>query len=62
MMREAIRQYIERAEKREACCQAGLKAWMAYEQTGLYLSCTETDAWLKRLANGEGIEPPSCHP
>ncbi|MXZ82038.1 MAG: ribbon-helix-helix protein, CopG family [Gammaproteobacteria bacterium] len=61
MMREAIRQYVEHGEKREAYRQDGLRVWAAYEQTGLHVSHAEADAWLAQLANGGNPEPPACH-
>ena len=36
LMREAISQYVEREEKREAFRQDGLKAWQEYQETGLH--------------------------
>jgi len=61
VMREAIREYVEREEKREAFRQAGLRAWEAYQQTGLHLTGEEADAWLAKLEAGEDAEIPSCH-
>lgn len=61
MMREAIAQYVEREEKREAFRAAGLKAWEAYEETGLHVTQAEADAWLAGLAAGEDQDPPECH-
>ena len=61
VMREAIREYVEREEKREAFRQAGLRAWEAYQQTGLHLTGEEADAWLAKLEAGEDVEIPSCH-
>lgn len=58
MMREAIAQYVEREEKREAFRQDGLRAWDAYQETGLLVSHAEADAWLSRLADGDDQEPP----
>ena len=61
IMREAIRQYVEHGEKHEAYRQDGLRAWAAYEQTGLPVSHAEADTWLKQLANGDDKKPPACH-
>lgn len=61
VMREAIREYVEREEKREAFRQAGLQAWEEYQQTGLHLTGEEADAWLARLEAGEDAELPPCH-
>lgn len=61
LMREAITQYVEREEKREAFRQDTLKAWEAYRTTGLHLTGEEADAWLARLEQGNDAEPPECH-
>jgi predicted transcriptional regulator len=61
LMREAIHQYVDREEKREAFRQDGLKAWKDYQTTGLHLTHEETDAWLDRLEAGHDEEPPACH-
>jgi predicted transcriptional regulator len=61
IMREAIAQYVEREEKREAFKQDALRAWDEYQQTGLHLTLEEADAWLAKLEAGEDAEPPKCH-
>lgn len=61
LMREAIAQYTEREEKREAFRQEALAAWSAYQTTGLHVTHAEADDWLARLEAGEGSEPPECH-
>jgi len=61
IMREAIAQYIEREEKREAFKQDALRAWEDYQRTGLHLTLDEADAWLERLEAGEDAELPKCH-
>jgi predicted transcriptional regulator len=61
VMREAIREYVEREEKREAFRQAGLRAWESYQSTGLHVTGEEADAWLAKLEAGEDAELPSCH-
>ena len=61
LMREAISQYVEREEMREAFRQAGIKAWSDYRSTGLHLTAEEVDAWLAKLQAGQDAEPPECH-
>lgn len=61
LMREAIEQYVEREEKREAFRQDGIKTWEAYQRTGLHATADETDAWLAQLEQGQDTEPPECH-
>jgi predicted transcriptional regulator len=46
LMREAITQYVEREEKREAFRQDTLKAWEEYRETGEHATAEEVEAWL----------------
>ncbi len=61
IMLEAIQQYVEREEKREAFKQDALRAWEDYQRTGLHLTLEEADAWLAKLEAGEDAELPRCH-
>ena len=61
LMREAITQYVDREEKREAFRQDTLKAWDAYRTTGMHVTADEADAWLAQLEQGDDNEPPACH-
>jgi len=61
IMREAIRDYVEREEKREALKQDALRAWETYRERGLHLTLEEADAWLAKLERGEDAEIPKCH-
>jgi predicted transcriptional regulator len=61
IMREAIAQYVEREEKREALKQDAMQAWEGYQQTGLHLSVDVADSWLARLEAGEDADLPPCH-
>jgi predicted transcriptional regulator len=58
LMREAITQYVEREEKREAFRQAGLAAWAEYQATGQHVTADEADSWLAKLESGQDAEPP----
>ena len=61
LMREAIRQYVEREEKRETFRQDAISAWNEYQATGLHVTMAEADAWLAKLAAGKDAKPPECH-
>lgn len=61
VMREAIREYVEREEKRDSFRQDALQAWENYQTTGLHLTGDEADAWLAKLEAGEDAGLPSCH-
>lgn len=61
LMREAITQYVDREEKREAFRQETLKAWDEYRAAERHVTADEADAWLAQLEQGNDIEPPGCH-
>lgn len=61
IMREAITQYVEHEEKREAFKREALEAWEEYQRTGLHLTGGEVDAWLAKLEAGDDPEMPACH-
>ena len=61
IMREAIREYVEREEKRESFKQDALRAWEAYQANGQHLTLEEADAWLEKLEAGYDVELPRCH-
>lgn len=61
IMCEAIRDYVEREEKREAVRQDALRAWEAYEKNGLHLTHKEADTWLAKLKADDDAELPKCH-
>ena len=61
LMREAIEQYLEREEKRQAFLQAGKDAWEHFQATGQHVTAEEADAWLSQLEAGNDGDPPACH-
>ena len=61
MLRQAVSQFIEREEAREAFRAAGLQAWDQYQVTGLHVTHEEADAWLARLQAGEQVPVPQGH-
>ena len=61
LMREAISQYVEREEKRNAFRQDAIMAWDEYQAKGSHVTLEEADAWLAKLEAGQDDEPPACH-
>lgn len=61
VMREAITQYIEREEKREALRQDAIKAWNEYRETGLHVTGEEVAAWLDTWGEANEKAAPQCH-
>jgi predicted transcriptional regulator len=60
MILEAIHQYVDREEKREALRTEAMAAWNEYQETGLHVSATHADDWLTALGSGEDREAPEC--
>jgi predicted transcriptional regulator len=57
---EAIHQYVDREEKREALRSDALKAWADFRTDGLSVNAEAADDWLTALAAGEEAEAPEC--
>lgn len=60
LMREAITQYVDREEKREAFRQDALKAWEDFRENGLHVTADEVDAWMAQLEQGNDVDLHSC--
>ena len=60
IMREAISQYVEREEKREALRQDALNAWEEFRETGLHATADEVDQWLESWGTENELSAPEC--
>lgn len=60
IMREAITQYVEREERREALNQDTLKAWEEFQATGLRATAGDVDKWLASWGTGNELPAPEC--
>ena len=61
IMREAIRDYVERGEARERFKQEALASWTAYKETGQHLTGQEVREWLNTWGSDKEKELPECH-
>jgi predicted transcriptional regulator len=61
LMKEAIRQYLDREEARESFKQEALASWREYKETGQHLAGSEIETWLDAWGSKEEKEIPSCH-
>lgn len=61
VMREAISQYVEREEKREAFRQGAIDAWNEYRETGLHVTGEEVIAWLDTWGEENEKNALKCH-
>jgi predicted transcriptional regulator len=58
---EAIHQYIEREEKRQALHQDAITAWKEYQATGLHATSEEVISWLNTWGDGDEQGFLECH-
>ncbi|OWJ63570.1 CopG family ribbon-helix-helix protein [Inquilinus limosus] len=61
IMREAIQQYVEREEKREAFRRETIEAWEDFQATGLHATAEEVEKWLASWGTDDELPPPVCH-
>ncbi|MEN8178429.1 MAG: CopG family ribbon-helix-helix protein [Pseudomonadota bacterium] len=61
IMREAIRDYVEREEERESFKQEALASWTAFQETGRHLTGQEIRDWLKTWGKDKETKIPQCH-
>ena len=61
IMREAIRDYVEREEARESFKQEALASWTAYQETGKHLTDQEVCDWLNAWGTDKEAMIPPCH-
>jgi len=61
LMKEAIRQYLDREEARESFKQEALTSWKEYKETGRHLTGDEVGTWLESWGSKQEKAIPSCH-
>jgi len=61
MMREAIKQYVDREEKRESFRQDAVNSWNEYQETGLHATGDEVIKWLNTWGSDDEKDAPECH-
>ena len=61
IMREAIRDYVEREEARESFIQEAKASWKAYQETGQHLTGPEIRDWLNTWGTEKEVGIPPCH-
>jgi predicted transcriptional regulator len=61
VMREAIRQYVEREEARESFKKEALSSWKEYQETGRHLTGEEVRGWLRTWGGDDEQAVPDCH-
>lgn len=61
LMKEALRQYLDREEQRESFHREAMDSWREYRETGLHLTNEETAAWLDTWGTDAEAEMPVCH-
>ncbi len=57
LMREAIREYVDREEAREDFKQEALASWEIYQETGRHLTGEEVRTWLRGCPESLCLRP-----
>lgn len=61
IMKEALRQYLEREAAAESLRQGTLASWNEFKHTGLHVNEDEMNSWLDTWGTEHETEPPKCH-
>lgn len=61
LMKEALRQYLDREEQRESFQREALDSWREYRETGLHLTGEEVSTWLDAWGTDKDAGMPPCH-
>ncbi|MES3025715.1 MAG: CopG family transcriptional regulator [Pseudomonadota bacterium] len=61
ILKEAINQYLEREEKKEAFRQGALGVWSEYKASGLHVTADEAILWIETWGDEAELPAPECH-
>ncbi len=61
IMKEALRQYVERETAADLLRSETQTSWDEYVRTGMHVSEEEMNSWLDTWGANEEAEPPKCH-
>jgi len=61
IMREAIKDYVDREELRESFKQEALASWTSFQETGQHLTGSEVRDWLNNWGTSDEKNIPQCH-
>ena len=61
IMREALKQYVEREEARESFKQEAMASWATYQETGKHLTGDEVRSWLNTWGTDTETDAPKGH-
>jgi len=61
IMREAIREYVNREEAREKFKHEAILSWKNFQETGLHLTHQEVFDWLDAWGTDKERVVPKCH-
>ena len=61
LMKEAIREYIEREESRQNFINAAERSYEHYKETGSHISLDEFSTWVDEVEKNPNAPMPVCH-
>ena len=59
--REAIRDFLQRAEQRQSFIAEAEAAWRDYQDDGLHITMEEFSKWVDDVQTDPDAEMPACH-
>lgn len=61
VLQDAVKDYVQREEHKEAFKQEALQSWQEYRQTGRHLTAEEAGDWLTTWGTEQESDVPKCH-
>jgi predicted transcriptional regulator len=61
LMRDAIREYLDREESRHRFIAAAEASYEHYKETGMHVTLDEFSEWVNRAVEDVQATPPKCH-
>lgn len=62
LIQDAVREYVEREERREAHWDEAMQSWHGYRQDGLHITQEEMECWFDQIEAGQTASLPcACH-
>ena len=61
LLKEAIREYIDREESRQNFIKVAKRSYQHYKETGSHISLDEFSAWVDAVEQKPSTSMPVCH-
>ena len=62
LIQDAVREYVEREERRNAHWDEAMQSWHNYQKDGLHITQEEMECWFDQIEAGQtASQPCACH-